>query len=144
MLNYNTVEQIYNRNHGSERLYRRAYCESLNYTEGIMDFQKSLNAFWVIDNVVSYIPTILKAYNDNQFEFYVVEIYLNKFHQGYMEIYTEDYVQGVYNEHISILKQEIPYIDLPQKDNEITTYKFFLSLSDIEPIKFTFYLPSEY
>ena len=103
-----------------------------------------MNAFWVVDNMVSYVPHILKAFKDNEFEFYVVEICVNKGHKGYMEIYTEDYVEGVYNEHIQILKQEIEYIDLPLKDDEITTYKFFLSLSALEPLRFTFYLPSEY
>jgi len=144
MINYNTAQQVYDRNHGSESLYKRAYCESLNYTEGVMDFQQSMNAFWVVDNMVSYMPQVIKAYDENQFEFYVVEICVNKEHKGYMEVFTEDYVQGVYNEHIQILKQEIEYIDLPLKDNEITTYKFFLSLSALEPVRFTFYLPSEY
>lgn len=144
MITYNTAEQVYNRNHGSERLFKRPYCQTLNYTEGVFDFQKSLNAFWVVDNMVSYMPQILKAFKDNKFEFYVVEICVNRENKGYMEVYTEDYVQGVYNEHIQILKQEIEYIDLPVKDDEITTYKFFLSLSALEPLRFTFYLPSEY
>lgn len=144
MITYNTTEQVCSRNHGSERLFKRPYCQTLNYTEGVFDFQKSLNAFWVVDNMVSYMPQILKAFKDNEFEFYVVEICVNKEHKGYMEVFTEDYVQGVYNEHIQILKQEIEYIDLPLKDEEITTYKFFLSLSALEPLRFTFYLPSEY
>ena len=80
-----------------------------------------------------------------KFEFYVIEIVLDKDNKGYMEVYTDDYVQGVYNEHISILKQDIEFIDLPvDSDKDFTTYKFFLSLAAIEPIKFTFYLPSEY
>ena len=145
MINYNTVQQVYSRNHGSERLFKRPYCQSLNYTQGVFDFQKSLNAFWVVDNMVSYIPKIIRTYNKHQFEFFIVEICLNKNKQGYMEVFAEDYVQGVYNDHISIIKQDIPYIDLPtNEDDEITTYKFFLSLSALEPIKFTFYLPSEY
>ena len=141
---YYDVKQVYNRNYGSERLYKRNYCNNLYYTTGIMDIQKTLNAYWVVDNMVSYMPQILKAFKDNEFEFYVVEICVNKEHKGYMEVFTEDYVQGVYNEHIQILKQEIEYIDLPLKDEEITTYKFFLSLSALEPLRFTFYLPSEY
>jgi len=144
MKNYNIAEQVYNRNHGSEKLFKRPYYESLNYTEGVMDFQQSLNAFWVVDNMVSYMPQVIKTYNKYEFEFYVVEICVNRFHQGYIEIFMEDYVQGVYKDHIQILKQEIPYIDLPLKDNEITTYKFYLSLSEINPVKFIFYLPNEY
>ena len=92
---YNTVQEVYNRNYGSERLYKRNYCNTLSYTQGIMDFQQTLNAFWVVDNVVSYMPKILKAFEDNTFSFFVIEIALNKKQQGYMEVFTEDYV-GVY------------------------------------------------
>ena len=143
-MTYSTVEKIYNRNYGSERLFKRNYCPKLLYTEGLMDFQQTLNAYWVIDNMVSYMPTIEKAYNDNGFTFFVVEIALNQHHQGYMEIYTEGYDEDEYKDHIQVLKQEIPYIDLPLSENKITRYKFFLSLSAVEPTKFTFYLPSEY
>ena len=143
-ITYATVKDVYNRNHGSDRLFKRPYCQCLNYTQGVFDFQKSLNAFWVVDNMVSYMPTILKSYEENEFEFYVVEICLNQNHQGYMEIYTEGYDEDEYKDHIQVLKQEIPYIDLPLSENKITRYKFFLSLSAVEPTKFTFYLPSEY
>ncbi len=142
---YYDVKQVYGRNYGSERLYKRSYCNSLLYTEGLMDFQKTLNAHWVIDNVVSYIPKILQAYKENEFTFFVVEIALNQNKQGYMEVYTEDYIKGIYNEHISIIKQDIPFIDLPSKvDEDITTYKFFLELSSVEPVIYTLLLPSEH
>lgn len=145
MITYNTAEQVYSRNHGSERLFKRPYCKTLNYTEGIFDFQKSMNAFWVVDNMVSYMPQILKAFEQNEYEFFVVEICVNKENKGHMEVFTEGYIGNDYNDHIEILKQEIEYIDLPVKDDdEITTYKFFLSLSALEPLRFTFYLPSEY
>ena len=145
MITYNTAEQVYSRNHGSERLFKRPYCETLNYTEGIFDFQKSMNAFWVVDNMVSYMPQILKAFEQNEYEFFVIEICVNKENKGHMEVFTEGYIGNDYNDHIQILKQEIEYIDLPVKDDdEITTYKFFLSLSALEPLRFTFYLPSEY
>ena len=145
MITYNTAEQVYSRNHGSERLFKRPYCETLNYTEGIFDFQKSMNAFWVVDNMVSYMPQILKAFEQNEYEFFVVEICVNKENKGHMEVFTEGYIGNDNNDHIQILKQEIEYIDLPVKDDdEITTYKFFLSLSALEPLRFTFYLPSEY
>ncbi len=145
MITYNTAEQVYSRNQGSERLFKRPYCQTLNYTEGIYDFQKSMNAFWVVDNMVSYMPQILKAYEQNEYEFFVIEICVNKENKGHMEVFTEGYIGNDYNDHIEILKQEIEYIDLPLKDDdEITTYKFFLSLSALEPLRFTFYLPSEY
>ncbi len=142
---YSTAKEIYSRNYGSERLYKRSYCFNLLYTEGVMDFQKTLNACWVVDNVISYMPKILEAYNDNEFTFFVVEITLNKQQQGYMEVFTDDYVQGIYNEHISIVKQDIPFIDLPTRtDDEITSYKFFLELSSINPVIYTMLLTSEH
>ena len=145
MITYNTAQQVYSRNHGSERLFKRPYCQCLNYTQGVFDFQKSLNAFWVVDNMVSYMPQVIKAYEQNEYEFFVVEICVNKENKGHMEVFTEGYIGNDYNDHIQILKQEIEYIDLPLKDDEeITTYKFFLSLSAVEPLRFTFYLPSEY
>lgn len=142
---YYDVKQVYGRNYGSERLYKRNYCNSLLYTEGLYDFQQTLDAYWVIDNVVSYMPKILQAYKENEFTFFVVEIALNQKQEGYMEVFTEDYVEGEYNEHISIVKQDISFIDLPTKvDEDITTYRFFLELSSIEPVIYTLLLPSEH
>lgn len=87
MITYNTVEQIYNNNHGSFEFYKRAYCSNLIYTEGIMDFQTKLNAHWFVDLVVSYMPALLKTYNETKDSFYVVEIVLNQKQEGYFEIY---------------------------------------------------------
>lgn len=144
-ITYNIVQEVYNRNYGSEKLYKRNYCNTLSYTQGIMDFQQTLEAHWVVDNIISYMPTILKAYENNTFSFFVIEIVLNKNQQGYMEVFTEDYIEGVYNEHIFILKQDIPFIDLPaNEDEEITTYRFYIEISSFEPINFTLFLPSEY
>ena len=142
---YCDAKQVYSRNYGSERLYKRSYCNNLLYTEGVMDFQQTLDAFWVVDNVVSYMPKILDAYKKHEFTFFVVEIAVNQKQQGYMEVFTEDYVEGEYDEHISIVKQEIPFIDLPTKvDDDITTYRFFLELSALEPVTYTLLLPSEH
>lgn len=55
MITYNTIKEIYSRNFGSMQLFKRNYFDKLVYTEGIMDFQNTLNAFWVVDNVISYI-----------------------------------------------------------------------------------------
>ncbi len=110
-----------------------------------MDFQKTLNAFWVVDNMVSYMPKILKTYQEHEYTFFVVEIAINQDKQGYMEVFTEDEVNGIYDEHISIVKQDIPFIDLPTKeDDEITTYRFFLELSAIDPVTYTLLLPGEH
>lgn len=142
---YYDVKQVYGRNYGSMQLFKRAYCNQLLYTEGVMDFQKTLNAYWVVDNMVSYMPKILKAYQEHEYTFIVVEIAVNQNKQGYMEVFTEDEVNGIYDEHISIVKQDIPYIDLPTKaDEDITTYRFFLELSSVEPVKYTLLLTGEH
>ena len=145
MINYNTVQQIYNRNYGSMQLFKRPFFNQLVYTEGVMDFQQTLNAYWVVDNVISYMPEILKTFKETEETFYVCEICLNTERKGYMEVYNEGYLGNDYHEHITVIKQDIPYIDLPLKsDEEITTYKFYLTLSNYEPVQFTLLLPSEY
>lgn len=145
MINYNTVQEIYNRNYGSMQLFKRPFYKSLVYTEGVMDFQKTLNAFWVVDNVISYMPKVLKTFNETEDTFYMVEICLKQDKTGYMEIYHEGYLEDNYHEHISVAYQKIPFIDLPTKvDEEITTYKFYLTLSNYEPLTFTLLLPREY
>lgn len=142
---YYDAKQVYNRNYGSEQLFKRSYCNSLLYTEGVMDFQQTLNAFWLVDNIVSYMPKILEAYKEHKYTFFVVEIAVNQKQQGYMEVFTEDYVEGEYDEHISIIKQDISFIDLPTKaDEEVTTYRFFLELSALEPVTYTLLLTSEH
>ena len=145
MITYNTVKQIYGRNYGSMQLFKRDYCNQLLYTEGVIDFQKTLNAFWVVDNVISYMPSVLKTFNETDDTFFVVEIGVKQDKAGYMEVFHEGYVGNDYQDHLSVIYQKIPFIDLPTKvDEEITTYRFYLMLSDYEPVKFTLLLPSEY
>ena len=145
MINYNIVKEIYNRNYGSMQLFKRPFFNQLVYTEGVMDFQQTLNAYWVVDNVITYMPEIIKTFKETEETFYVVEICLNTECKGYMEVYHEGYINNDYHEHITVIKQDIPYIDLPIKsDEEIITYKFYLTFSNYEPVQFTLLLPSEY
>ena len=145
MINYNTVKEIYNRNYGSMQLFKRPFFNQLVYTEGIMDFQQTLNAYWVVDNIISYMPEIIKTFQETEETFYIVEICLNKERKGYMEVYHEGYLGNDYHEHLTVIKQDIPYIDLPVKaDEDLTTYKFYFILSNYEPVQFTLLLPSEY
>lgn len=142
---YNDVNKVFSRNFGSERLYKRNYCSNLLYTEGILDFAQTLDAHWLIDTVISYMPDILKTYETEEESFFVVEIVVDKNHQGYFEIYREGWIGNNYHECISVAKQIIPFIDLPTKDNEeITTYKFFLELASVNPIVYTLLLTSEH
>lgn len=142
---YNDVNKVFSRNFGSERLYKRNYCSNLLYTEGILDFAQTLDAHWLIDTVISYMPDILKTYETEEESFFVVEITVDKNHQGYFEIYYEGWIGNDYHECITVAKQMIPFIDLPTKDNEeITTYKFFLELASVNPIAYTLLLTSEH
>lgn len=141
---YNDVNKVFSRNIGSETLYKRNYCSNLLYTEGILDFAQTLDAHWLIDTVISYMPDILKTYETEEESFFIVEIAVDKKHQGYFEIYREGWIGNDYHEYITVAKQMIPFIDLPTKDDEeITSYKFFLELSSVNPIVYTLLLSSE-
>lgn len=145
MITYNTVKEIYSRNYGSMQLFKRDYFNQLVYTEGVMDFQRTLNAFWVVDNLISYMPKVLKTFKETEDTFYVVEIALKQDKSGYMEVYHEGYIGNDYHEHISVAYQKIPFMDLPSiVDKKITTYKFYLSLHNYDPVQFMLLLPSEY
>ena len=142
---YNDVNKVFSRNFGSERLYKRSYCSNLFYTEGILDFAQTLDAHWLIDTVISYMPEVLKVYETEEESFFIVEIAVDKKHQGYFEIYHEGWVGNDYHECITVAKQMIPFIDLPTKDDEeITTYKFFLELASVNPVIYTLLLTSEH
>ena len=142
---YNDVKNVFSRNFDSETLYKRCYCNNLFYTEGILDFTQTLDAYWLIDTVISYMSEILKVYETEEESFFVVEVAVDKKHQGYFEIYREGWIGNDYHECITVAKQMIPYIDLPTKDNEeVTTYKFFLELASINPVIYTLLLSSEH
>lgn len=142
---YYDVKQVYGRNYGSERLFKRNYCNNLYYTEGVMDFAETLQAHWLIDTVISYMPQVLKTYKETEESFFVVEVAVNQKQEGYLEIYHEGWIGNDYHECISVAKQSIPYIDLPTKvDEEITTYKFYLELASINPTIYTLLLPGEH
>ena len=145
MITYSTVQEIYANNFCSERLYKRKDCPNLVYTDGVMDFAEELNAHWVIENVISYMPFVLKTFNETEDTFFVVEIGVKQDKTGYMEVFHEGYVGNDYHDHLSVIYQKIPFIDLPVKvDEEVTTYKFYLSLHNYNPIQFMLLLPSEY
>ena len=134
------VQDVYSRNNGTEEYYKRAYCNSLIYTEGLRDFQMTLNAFWIIECVISSLPKITqitKAVDDG---FFVVQISVDeKTNSGTIEIFREGFVEGEDNDHIIVEKQEIKGVDLPKYD-----YKFYLILVQYKPIQYTLLLPSEY
>ncbi len=145
MLTYSDVQEIYWRNHGTTQYFKREYYDNLFYTDGVMDVQRSLEAYWVVDNVISYMPKILERFRKYESTYYTVEIVLNKEYSGYMEVYAEDYNDnGDFDEHITIIKQDIPFIDLPyNEDEELTSYKMYLRILSYEKEQFVLLLPTE-
>ncbi len=138
-----TVEQIYLRNYGSESFYKRSYCDDLIYTEGIRDFQISLNAFWIVDWYISHIKEIIKISKAVDDGFFVGTIKIKNNKTAIFEIFREGYItknnKKEYNDHITVIKERLNDVDLP-----IFDYKFYLILSNIEPIQFTLMLTTEY
>ena len=139
-MNKETVKQIYLRNFGSECYYQRSYCNSLKYTEGIMDFQKTLNAFWIVDCTISHLKKIYEISKSVDDGFFVIEIKVDeKTNSGIFEVFREGYVGKKYDEHITVLKQIIPDINLVEFD-----YKFYLILTSSNPVEFVLLLYTEY
>ena len=138
-MNKQIIDNIYCRNIGSEKFYKRPYCNNLVYTEGIMDFQQTLRAFWTVDIIISHLPKIIQAYQSSGDGFFVATISVTTNKSAKLDIFREGYVDKKYNEHITVITQDIPFTDLPVYD-----YKFYLILSSYDPVIFTFMLPNEY
>lgn len=129
-MNKQIIDNIYCRNIGSEKFYKRPYCNNLVYTEGIMDFQQTLQAFWIVDTIISHLPKIIQEYQSSGDGFFVVKINVKADKSATLKIVREN---------ITVIKQNIPFVDLIEYD-----YKFYLILSCFKPITFTLLLPNEY
>jgi hypothetical protein len=135
-----TVEEIYNSFYGSQDFYRRSYYKHLIYTEGIKEFQHRLNAYWLIEFIISNLTKIFKISKSVDDGFFIVKISVEDSNNTVIiEIYREGYVNNKYDEHITVFSQYIPEIDLPKYD-----YKFYLIWSGVKPIQYTLLLPNEY
>lgn len=134
-MNKQIIDNIYCRHIGSGKFYKRSNCNNLVYTEGIMDFQLKLQAFWLIDNIISHLPKIIQNYKLTEDGFFIVKINVKADKSAMLKIVQED----IYKESITILRQYIPFVDLIEYD-----YKFYLILSCLKPITFTLLLPNEY
>ena len=145
MKTYHTVKEIYGRNHGSQTFYKRETCSNLIYTEGGMDFAETLEDHWLIDTIISHLPTVIKEGKQHDDGFFIVELSLKQSKECLFEIFREGYIDGEYQKYIRVAKQIIPYADLPTKfDEDITSYKFYLIKSSAQPLIYTLLLPSEY
>jgi hypothetical protein len=137
-VNISIVQDVFNRNFGSEIFYHRDYYKHLIYTEGIMDFQKTLSATWLVDYVITFMPKVIEVSDKEDDGFFVIK--LNKKNDIWLfEIFREGYVDGKYSDHITVVKHIYENIDLPTYD-----YKFFLILSNTNPKTFSLLLPNEY
>lgn len=134
-MNKQIIDNIYCRHIGSGKFYKWSYCNNLIYTEGIMDFQLKLQAFWLIDNIISHLSKIIQNYKLTEDGFFIVKINVKADKSAILKIVQED----IYQEYITILRQYIPFVDLIEYD-----YKFYLILSCLKPITFTLLLPNEY
>lgn len=144
-MNYNIVEEIYNRNFGSEITYKRDYFNQLTYTVGMKDFADTLEAHWFIDTIISHLSTVIKDSATTEDYFYVVELVVKSNNEATLDIFREGYIDNEYQEHILVATQKIPYVDLPvEAGEELTTYKFYLIKTAEAPAKFMLLLPKEY
>lgn len=89
---------------------------------------------------------ILECFNQTEDGFFVVEILLDDTKNGTLEIYREGFNEKhEYDEHITIVRQEIPFINLPIASNDKqTAYKMYLQLADYTPLRFVLMLTTEY
>ena len=116
-MNNNIVQEIYSRNYGSVNFYHRNYYKSLIYTEGILDFQQTLKAYWFVDWVIVNMKNIIATYKANDDGFFVITIKFNKQKHCILEIFREGFVEGNYCEHITVIKEEVYTTNLPIYDN---------------------------
>lgn len=146
MSTYSDVQMIYSRNTGTTHYYQRTYYSTLLYTDGIMDFQETLDAYWLVDNIISHMPKVLECFNQTEDGFFIIEISLDSSKNGQLEIYREGFNEkNEYDEHITVVCQEIPFIDLPIASNDKqTSYKMYLQLTDYTPLRFVLMLTTEY
>lgn len=146
MFTYSDVKLIYHRNTGTTRYFQRPYYSNLLYTDGIMDFQETLDAYWLVDTIISHMPKILECFNKTEDGFFIVQVSLDSSKSGNLEIYREVFNSNKnYDEHIVVIHQEIPFIDLPvASEKEKTSYKMYLQLANYTPLKFVLMLTTEY
>ena len=75
MLNYSDVQMIYYRNSGTTRYFQRPYYSNLLYTDGVMDFQETLEAYWLglNEEVYELVKLSLKSCLGDEQEFHKQE-----------------------------------------------------------------------
>lgn len=133
------VDEIYNTHKESESFYKRSYCDELIYTEGVKDFQEKLGACWVVDLIISYIPTVFQTSLKEDDGFFVTTISVDEKNRAEFEIFREGYVNNRYDEHICVVRKSLGHTGLIHYD-----YKFYLIMTNTQPAQYTLLLPGEY
>ena len=101
---------------GTENYYKRSVLgvsTGMVYTDGVKHFCSIAEAQWFIDVVNSYMTNVKKVKDDY---FFIVRVAVNRKAQATFTIKRE-----VNEEEVVVIKQEIPYTDLPEGE-----YKFYL------------------
>lgn len=134
------VNEVLNSSIGTTTWYKRGFCNTLIYTDGVMAFQQTCDAHWLVDVVVSYMPVIMRDYLQTSNSFYIVSLAVDGNNEGTFTITKEEY-NSESNDFINkvVVSQVIPYVDLPEVD-----IKFYLELANLEPIQFCLLCCSEH
>jgi hypothetical protein len=97
---------------GTNEYHRLTVAKNFLVTDGVKSFAEASSAHWLLDVVMSYLPKIDEI-NDY---FFVPTIKVNNDNEGIFRIHQE-----IYGKRKTIVRQKIPFTDLPAGD-----YKFFL------------------
>ncbi|MDR0580718.1 MAG: hypothetical protein LBG04_01220 [Holosporaceae bacterium] len=124
---YEELREIMDYGTATNEYHRLTMMKNFLVTDGVKSFAEAANAHWFLDIVMSYLPKTAKI-NDY---FFVPTIKVNDDGEGVLRIYHK--IDGKKK---NIVRQKIPYADLPAGE-----YKFFLFKEDG---RFIMICPKEY
>lgn len=133
------VQEVCGSSWGTSSYYKRSGIAGFVYTDGVMHVQTQLNAYWLVDMIVSYIPTVIKDFKNTKNTFYTVQLDVNEDSTADFTINKEGYDKDDNYIDIPIVVQHVPYTDLPK-----TQIKMFLELANYNPITFCALMPTEH
>lgn len=135
MATYEDYEQVLSNNRGTEHHYKHTLCSYLLYTDGIKDMAETLQCYWLVDMIASYIPDMFKFANKMSSDRFVFPTVVAENNKATFKIISERY-NGDEAKEVALIKQRIPFTDLP--DGE---YKLYLEYNGS---KWVLFLSSEY
>lgn len=141
-LTYDDIQDILDSGCG-DKYYKTTFNSNFVITRCVYMFFEECEAFWFGDLINSYIPKIYNEMIKFDDRFFIVTLQVNKSQrEGYLTIQREVYDEKIEDTlYCDVVKQEIPFIDLPQGN-----YKFYLiaQLTEQNNIMFIMLSPSEY